>query len=258
MIFSDIKTLMRWAWSNTTYSDNLSSIHSISDEVINITNNIFERLHIANKNMDGHSVIGLGRVDVCERNNPVVYSEIFNNMVNGGFVSSAYYSAKITASCLENEIEDENLIYGYICRGLRTLASFFREMDLEDKLKSSLIDSETTRNANLDISEHTDILIRCNGKEYRIWSYQDTDIGIRNGVSKLRGERGGEIPDGIHILCPLSTSDHDCWYGWWLYPQSTVNAVIQKMNEDNTDNYDEILNNDVCQYMKNVNIFIKG
>lgn len=236
------------------YSDNLNSIHIISDEVSSITNNIFKRLNIANKNMNGNSVIGLDRVDVCEDNNPFSYSQLFSDMINGSYVSPAYYLAKIAEACLKNGIEDENLIYGYACRGLRTLASFFREMDLEDKLKSCLNDSEATRNTNLDISEHTDILIRWNRKEYRIWSYQDTERSLINGARRLRGE----IPNGIHILCPFSNSGGAEWYGWWLYPQSTVNAVIQKINENNADNYDDIINNDIMQYMKNVNIFIKG
>lgn len=256
MKFSDIKTLMRREWNNTTYSDNLNSIHIVSEEVRNVTGNIFVRLNIADKMMNGHSVSELARIGRCEGTSPVIYSAIFNNMVNGNFVSPAYYSAKITAGCIENGITDETLISGYMCRGLRTLASFFREMDLEDKLKSRLNASETIRNADLDISEHTDILIRYNNNSYRIWSYQDTKIGIQNCISKLRGERGA-IPNGIHVLCPLLTSDHDCWYGWWLYPQSTVNTVIQNINARNADNYDEILNNDIEQYIKNVNIFIK-
>lgn len=257
MEFSEIKTLMRWAWDNTTYSDNLCCIHIISDEVRNITMNIFERHQIANRNMNGDSVIGLDRVDACERDNGgVTYTDIFYNMIGGNYVSPAYYSAKITEACLDNEIQDEDLIYGYICRGLRTLASFFREMDLEEKLKRSLPGSTTIRNDVLDVNEHTDFIIEYNGNEYRVWSYQDTNIGIRNGTNKLRGERG-EIPAGIHILCPLPTDEHECWYGWWLYSQPTVDVIIRKINENNPDDYDDIVAGDIPQYMRDVNLFIK-
>lgn len=83
--------------------------------------------------------------------------------------------------------------------------------------------------------QHTDIFIRIGNLEYRIWLFQNSDRGISNTKSRLRGERG-EVSCGIHILCPMNpinAKGRNQRYidrnGWRFYSESYMSEIVDFM-----------------------------
>jgi len=124
---------------------------------------------------------------------------------NNSFFSPAYFAYRIVEMyCSSIEEYNNNIASGYICRGFRTLASMFREMCLEYKITTLLPEVEIITGVELDINEHTDLLVRYNDERFRVWSYQCNSLN--NTIRKIKGERG-KLPSGVYILCPFNINE---------------------------------------------------
>ena len=100
---------------------------------------------------------------------------------------------------------------GLIARGLRTFPSLLRDRDFAESLVR-LLNSNGYKGFKVggatpkeDIGNHTDVLLEFRGKLFRIWLYQFSFAGLPHDIERVLGRRG-ELPSGIHVLCPLKTT----------------------------------------------------
>lgn len=245
-------------WSHINYSDGLPSRIDLDENTTAFTIRFFDHV-LHNPQMKGYSIMGLPVVAEAEEDNRITLKDIFDELYTGNFFSPSYYLYKIAENGLNLQIEDEHFIFGYMCRGLRTFASFIREIDLAEKINQLIPECTVDMNPTLDIMSHIDIMITYHDTNYGIWSYQNTERGLINGSRRLRGERGA-IEDGIYILCPFDENDKETYYGWWLHSAEYVEEVVRIIhdydNNQECDNYNEIT--DFTEYMRNIHIFKKG
>ena len=273
-----MQNLMK-AWHSIRYLDGLPDRITLSEKTksifIEVLNNnlnynnsnaISQEDKLGDRMMDGYSVSKLPRVPSAEKRIPILYSKIFNDMMQGNYFSPAYYAYKIIQDCMNYDsiVGNKNMVEGVVYRGLRTLASLMREQDLKLQLNEELPDAVIDINPKLDVADHTDLRLDFNGIRYNIWSYQTTSNALDNGANKLMGNRG-EIPNGVHVLCPFDSSNKIEFYGWYFYTRENVNRIVKKIKEydraKEADDYNKvILNNsimDVSEYIKIMHIFVK-
>lgn len=252
----DIRTLIQ-IWSNKDYSNGFPTKIDLDENALVITKRLFD-IHFNGVKMNGDSVMRLPRIEEAERRNDIIFTGIFYRLYKEGFLSPAYFLFAITEECINRNITDEDIIWGYMCRGLRTFASLLREIDLADKIKDRLPECRTEMNPELDVMSHIDILVNYKNQDYGIWSYQKTENGLKNGSEKLRGDRG-KIKNGVYILCPFDENDKETCCGWWLHSANYVDKVVKIIKEYNhdkkCDNYNEIT--DFIEYMKSIHILKK-
>lgn len=274
-----MQSLMK-AWHNIRYLDGLPDRITLSEktkslfvEVLNDNLNynnsndtISQEDKLGDRMMDGYSVSKLPRISEAEKYIPILYSKIFNDMMQENYFSPAYYAYNIIQDCMnyDNIVCDKNMVEGIVYRGLRTLASLMREQDLKMQLNENLPDAIIEINPKLDVADHTDLRLDYSGIRYNIWSYQTTSKALNNGAEKLMGNRGF-IPNGVHVLCPFDSSNKREFYGWYFYTCENVNQIVKMVKEydrdKEADDYNKIiLNNritDIIKYMKNMHIFVK-
>lgn len=275
MDIQKIKNLML-AWRRQSYNNGLPTQKQLNPIVLEKTHEMFRLIDIEDKPMDGNSVQRLdddGERDnqVAEIDTFVMFNEVFDNMINGeNFFSPAYYVYRLVEKCCDGRDDNmanddfDTLVQGTIRRGLRTLASFFREMDLANKIINNIPEAGIERNPVIDTNEHTDVLVTYHNRQYRLWSYLTTQRGLYYGARRLRNEGG--VPSGTHILCPLgfNREDHEYHAGWWFYLDrdiETIAALITQDIPDDTGTYADMVENrsyeEVKNYMKNIHMFIK-
>ena len=129
----------------------------------------------------------------------------------------------------------EELTCGIIARGLRSFASFFRELELAKQIEARIPGCTIyARDVEVDILQHTDILLEYRNTFYRLWSYQVSPSGIANTSRRFTGMRG-EIPSGIHIMCPFSRNDPENRQnqGWLFYSENQCRAVVDMITNNN-------------------------
>ena len=258
MTIEDIQTYMS-CWGQHTYCEEIDRFFVLRDNVAMRRRMIayMERLNIINRYMDGNSVTNLLRIADAERNNVVVprYTEVFNQWINMSYISPLTYIYQICANIPDNISEE--LACGIIARGLRAFPSFFRELELAKQIEARISGCTMhARNTEVDIVQHTDILLEYNNTLYRLWSYQSSDSGIRNTSERFSGRRG-EIPNGIHIMCPFSriNIDNRLDNGWLFYSENQCQEVVDMIigNNMQIDLYENIdLNQNILgEYLKN-------
>lgn len=189
-------------WDKFSYGQGLNyCIEAKQNErLFQLIEKILEILEIKDIPMNGSSIQHLkGKVN--EGDSGIVYSDIFYNSAKK-YITPVYYLAKMVEAYGQETAYNEQEMAGKVARGLRAFPSFIREMDLEYKLDKALLHVESVRNPEMDIRDHTDILIRYDKQEYRVWSYQITPRGLDNTVERILGKRG-RLPVGLHILCPI-------------------------------------------------------
>lgn len=278
MNYNKMQNLMK-AWHSIRYLDGLPDRITLSEKTksifIEVLNNnlnynnsnaISQEDKLGDRMMDGYSVSKLPRIPSAEKRIPIIYSKIFNDMMQGNYFSPAYFAYKIIQDCMNYDsiVGNINMVEGVVYRGLRTLASLMREQDLKLQLNEELPDAVIDINPKLDVADHTDLCLDFNGIRYNIWSYQTTSNALDNGANKLMGNRG-EIPNGVHVLCLFDSSNKKEFYGWYFYTRENVNQIVKKIKEYDrareADDYNKvILNNsimDLFEYMKIIHIFVK-
>lgn len=236
----DIKKYMK-VWKQYTYCSGLECCYLIKEDkrTYNLTADVLKLQGLDTKTMDGNSVCGIplkneGKVDI-------IFTDIFWDSV-GYYITPVYYVASIVKKCLERRMGNPQQVADIVGRGLRALPSFFREMDLKDKLSLVFPNAEITNNPKQDVGEHTDIFIKTDNKEYRLWSYQNTGRGLSNTAVRFRGKRG-ELPEGYHVLCPIdikNKTEVEEVYGWYFYSEQYVRDIYAMISRKKPDEYDSL------------------
>lgn len=256
-------------WNKLTYSQGLEYCKDISNDssIKEICRAIFDIQNLSDTRMNGYSVQNLIRDN---SNTDVIFTDIFyNNLKN--YITPAQYAVDIIKKYLDiynidtNDIAnvDINQIAGIVGRGLVAFPSFVRELDLSKKISNVLPNAHCQReDPTNDVINHTDILIEMNGIEYRLWSYVPSYRGLINTSRRLLGCRG-QIPDGIHVLCPINIRDnnvcekHD---GWILYSNAYIEDLRQIILNNEPGHYNTIRNmlpTELDEYLKEIEIFRK-
>ena len=249
-------------WGQYSYGQGLNYCFKAkqNERLFQLTARILEILEIKDIPMNGFSIQRISdKVD--EEKSGIVYSSIFQDAVNK-YITPVYYVTKMVEAYEKKNIYNEYEMSGKVARGLRAFPSFIREMDLEYKLGEVLLSVESVRSPQQDIQDHTDVLLRYDGEEYRIWSYQRTEWGLVNTSERLLGIRG-KLPRGFHILCPIdifNDKEAEEISGWELYSDEYVQNVVNVLRLRRMDQYSEIISRSrdyVKEYIKDVHIFEK-
>lgn len=236
MTIEDIQKYMR-CWAQRTYNEEIAYFHALRNNA-GMRRRIIvylDKLKITNRHMDGYSITNLPRINAAEENRGIVpkYTEIFNQWLDMNYISPLTYIYKICEN-IPDTLSDE-LASGIIARGLRSFPSFFRELELAKQIESRIPGCIIyTRDTEVDVSQHTDILLEYNNSLFRLWSYQSSGKGIQNTSKRFSGIRG-QIPGGMHIMCPFSRTNPDNRqkYGWLFYSESQCCTVVDMIMNDN-------------------------
>lgn len=194
-------------WEAMTFLQALEQLPSSSSDLKSLAFELFKELHLLTKKMDGYSVEALPKTTERNHRLPFTYSSVFHRCSQQPFFSPASYLVGILEELIPLELSVSEQI-GYLARGLRAFASFLREPDfawqLNEQLKVFDPTVQTHLNPKQDSAEHTDVLLQFNNQLYRIWLFQASKRAIPHDIERITGQRG-ELPNGIHLLCPLKT-----------------------------------------------------
>lgn len=248
-------------WKQLTYRQGLDNCYAIKKniKVYDTTIQVLKVQQLEYKVMDGNSVKNIPVKN--EGKTDIIFSDIFWKLIEN-YISPASYVATIVKACVDNNILDVYEIAGIAGRGLRAFPSFLRELDLTYKFTKHFPDAKIINSPTQDVREHTDILIKNNDCDYRIWSYQNFERGLINTASRLRGTRGS-IPDGIHVLCPIDIGnefEREELEGWYFYSERYVNYLCEMIILEKPDDYSFVSKMSeyaIKIYLKKANTIIK-
>jgi len=196
-------------WAKKTYKEMLSAAN-IDKKIKSRLRKVLRELKVLDSKMVGGSITGLEKTTEGRGLPGISYSQAFELALkkeNDHKILPVLYLKNLAINLKD---VDDNKFKGIIARGLRTLPSLLRDRDFAERLKM-LIKSHPLRtnfeiktNASKDTKEHTDVYLTLGGEIFRIWLYQFTPRGLPHDTERVLGKRG-EIPLGIHILCPIKT-----------------------------------------------------
>lgn len=192
-------------WATQSYEDGCNAVDrsGIYEKKIikKLRHYLYTLKRFRYRKMDGNSVQNLKRNNAAEGYEQIRFSDIVNRLKNDTDFTPVKYMAQITKQCEEIKLP-ESMTIGLLSRGLRIFPSFLREIDVEEQLENILAERENPyaiiRNTEMDVTQHTDIMVSVGGRDYRIWLFQNSKRGICNTIKRLREERG-KLPKGIHI-----------------------------------------------------------
>lgn len=263
-----IKSIMD-TWAKNTYAFGLKrclELQLCDEAEYKQTQKLLDNFELSDKYMTGDSVMGFNFYE--KENIPIRFTEVFadtvstNSPVTGkSSVSPASYILFIVKAFNKLNCLNESYLNLLIPRGLRAFPSFIREYDLCEKLKACLKGASCRRsNPTEDMSDHSDLYLCYNGKEYKIWSYLQTlkQDKLQNTISKVRGNRG-PVSQGLHILCPITVNNKESYRGWWLYPLSYASDIKDIILQEKIDKYADILRlPDMDMYVQEPHVFQKS
>lgn len=219
---ADISSMMRCSqvtrtraltdsWARTTWGEQLSTIRG-SIEINSRIRSALRKSRLLNQNITGESVTGLKRSaeEQFLKGINISYSRAFNEASMSPEKLPCLFLQTLALNFDFRRASKEHF-EGVVARGLRTFPSLLRERDFGENLERFIKASDLPRkDFNItvkpeeDISRHTDVLLRLSGCDYRIWLYQFTKAGLPHDMERVLGRRG-ELPEGLHVLCPLKT-----------------------------------------------------
>ena len=257
----DIREFMK-IWKETTYSKGLNYCREIKKEpkVFELCIEILEKQNLLDKYMDGNSVENLPFINENYRSK-VSFTDVFWKLAEH-YITPASYIAAIVNECVKKGVESKEEITWAVGRGLRSLPAFFRELDLTYKIASLVPEAEFHNSPEQDIKEHTDIRIELKGQIYRLWSYQNSKNGLDKTAKKF-AETRGELPTGIHFLCPIdiwNKNQVEEFATWYFYSDRYVKFLIEMMDIEKPDSYEEIKGlqrSELQMYLKKANLVLR-
>jgi len=194
-------------WSSKTFGEELIELNIKDEILLEYAKKCFKDLDILDKNINGYASEGLPKTEEGNLGLKFTYSEVFHNLIDdNSFTPVTYLVAIISKFLLASATREK--INGAVARGLRTLTSLLREPDfayqIENQLRSYGFNVSTELNSRQDGGDHTDVLLHIDKRIYRIWLFQFSPRGLPHDIERVSGKRG-ELPNGIHLLCPLHT-----------------------------------------------------
>ena len=199
------------SWAGITWGKQLSTLRSRT-EINSRIRSALKKSHLLNQNITGESVTGLKRSaeEQFLKGISISFSRAFNEASKSPEKLPCLFLQKLALN-FDFKTASKEHFEGVVARGLRTFPSLLRERDFGENLERFLRASGLSRkdfNVTIkpeeDISQHTDVLLRLRGCDYRIWLYQFTKAGLPHDMERVLGRRG-ELPEGLHVLCPLKT-----------------------------------------------------
>jgi len=200
------------SWAQNTWREQLSAIE-VEDKISERLLDVLEEFGLTEKNVTGESVTRLKRTaeDLFIRGLDISYSKAFDMAYSENPPKLPILFLRNVASKFDFAAAPQERFEGLMARGLRTFPSLLRDRDFGENLQR-LFGSEGLSDAELsvvvnpeeDIPQHTDVLLHLRGQDYRLWLYQFTSRGLPHDIERVLGRRG-ELPKGIHVLCPLKT-----------------------------------------------------
>ena len=228
--FQQIRGYMK-DWAGMTYQEGMDrNLEIKSDERwYRASYRYLRKLRLNTKMMDGYSFREIPKNNVFTR---ISFTAIFHSCIDDGFFSPATYFSRLVKACIDQPMP-ENVGLDNLCRGFLSFPSFIREYDLRTKIEDTIrkkgIKVESYAGPELDMGQHTDIIIVANGYPHHVWSYQSTNRGLLYAKKKLRGERGNII-SGYHVLCPIDIYGSAVdYYGWRLYSNEAIEKAADLM-----------------------------
>ena len=194
-------------WAKLTYKESVIN-EKISDKALNVrVIKCFKELGIYEKPVNGYSCESLPKTEEGPLGVRINYTDVFHNLLSRNKFTPTRYLINLTEAFINSTATDEKL-NGFIARGLRTLTSLLREPDFAEIIETTLRKDGKQLSVSLnplqDAGDHTDVLLNYSGMTYRIWLFQFSDRGLPHDIERVSGKRG-ELPNGIHVLCPLRT-----------------------------------------------------
>jgi hypothetical protein len=150
-------------WSQKTFDELLYELTGFENDIINDVADIFKRLNIHDKKVNGFASENLPKTQEEHTGVRIRYSDIFHRVYQNSKFSPVLYLTELVKSYCEQKGKNEG-IEGFLARGLRTFTSLIRENDFADKLKNLLLpkdkDIEISANPDQDAKDHTDVLLK--------------------------------------------------------------------------------------------------
>lgn len=194
-------------WAQSTFKETLLNIDDISAQVSTSSLQCFDNLAISGKRVSGYACEGLPKTEEGNTGVDINYTDVFHELYECGIFSPVRYLAELIRRYKDKGGLSSRLD-GFVARGLRTLTSLLREPDFAVLLVNSMLLLEQSTavrlNPKQDAREHTDVLLSYKENTYRIWLFQFSNRGLPHDIERVTGRRG-ELPSGIHVLCPLKT-----------------------------------------------------
>lgn len=199
-------------WAGITWKMQLSTI-SAESKIIEKLTDVLEKFGLLEKYVTGQSVTKLEKTQEEQflKGLNISYTKAFALAFSEDPQKLPILFLRNLALNFDFEKATPERFKGLVARGLRTFPSLMRDRDFGENLRRLLETegfSETEFSVAVDpeedIPHHTDVLFHFREKVYRIWLYQLTSRGIPHDVERVLGKRG-ELPEGIHVLCPLKT-----------------------------------------------------
>ena len=226
-------------WAGQTYEEVSEVIGQPDLELPNVLG----ELELLQKNVDGNSVERLKKDIRGEGNLPrrFTFTYIFHELSLNGIPSPVTFLNEICRqyrTYLTTREDYSVPLWGICSRGMRTIASFYREVDFRDTITRMISERnfenfEIVQNPAQDAIGHADLLIIINGLEFKIWEYMLSQRGVVNTQDRLAGNRGA-LPPGIHILCGHDTKDDlqtQTVAGWNLPSDNFVESCLRRIEE---------------------------
>jgi hypothetical protein len=200
-------------WAKSTWKEQLLETRTTANVNKKLLG-VLGTLYLLDRKVTGESVTKLPRT--AEGKFPkgldISYSKAFALAYSENPKKLPILFLKILATKFDfNKYSDEKFT-GLVARGLRTFPSLLRDRDFGENLESLFLAQgfsedqfEVVVDPEEDIPQHTDVLLRLRGNKYRIWLFQFSFAGLPHDIERLLGRRG-ELPTGIHILCPLKAN----------------------------------------------------
>lgn len=173
----------------------------------------------------------------AEKEETIHFSETFHRLEVAGALCPASFVAGVIEDLEKWDAEhntrhDDEFFCHTIARSLRTFASMLRENNLREIIDQYLKVEAIRRrmgykmfpaNVDEDIHSKTDIAIKFAGAFYRIWSYQDTDSGVKKTSGRIKKGAGR----GFNILMPFDIRNAECVLGWAFYRTDEVKEWLR-------------------------------
>jgi hypothetical protein len=196
-------------WAKKTYREMLSAA-SMDDKIKSRLRKVLRGLNVMNSKVVGESITGLEKTSEGQGLPGITYSQAFEFALEKDKNHEILPVLYLKNLAINLNGVDDNRFKGIIARGLRTLPSLLRDRDFAERLEMLVgsyfpgMSFKIETNAGKDTKEHTDVYLIVGGETFRIWLYQFTPRGLPHDIERVLGKRG-EIPSGIHILCPIKT-----------------------------------------------------
>ena len=226
-------------WSKETFEDAKNRLTDIHDNIESVLN----ELELLEKNVTGCCVENLKRHEKGERKLPewCNFSRINHEISTEQTAHPIEFLSEICEK-YENyllkrpEYVDLVPVWGICSRALRTLASFYREVDFRNRIREELLTQKINAVVNppdpdADSRDHSDAVVVIDEIEYRVWVFQISKQGIFHTSDRVAGNRGS-LPEGIHILCghDREQDDHEeTIEGWNFISDSRMKEVVSKI-----------------------------